>query len=131
MASELNSVLEDFLEWGRKWLVDFSAGKAQLVLFDWSNNSGAIDVRMDESVLDKKFSFKMLRLPFFSKLDWGSYIIFIAETVLVRSMKFLSPEVYLCLHKSNIWPCMEYCCHVWAFAPSCNLELLDRSCKNM
>ena len=23
-------------------------------------------------------------------------------------------------------PCMEYCCHVWAGAPSCFLELLDK-----
>ena len=23
------------------------------------------------------------------------------------------------------WPCMEYCCHTWAGAPSCYLELLD------
>ena len=37
-----------------EWLVDFNAGKTQLVLFDWSNNSGAIDVRMDEFVLEEK-----------------------------------------------------------------------------
>ena len=33
--------------WGRKWLVDFNAGKTQLVSFDWSNNTGAIDVKMN------------------------------------------------------------------------------------
>ena len=48
-----------------------------------------------------------------SKLDWGSYIISIAKTsskkigALIRSMKFLSPEVALYLYKSTIWPCME------------------------
>ena len=26
----------------------------------------------------------------------------------------------------SIRPCMEYCCHVWAGAPSCYLELLDK-----
>ena len=40
------------LDWNRKWLVDFNAGKTQLVLFDWSNNIGAIDVKISESVLD-------------------------------------------------------------------------------
>ena len=25
---------------------------------------------------------------------------------------------------------MEYCCHLWAGAPSCYLKLLDKSCKN-
>ena len=74
----------------------------------------------------------MLGLTFSSKLDWGSYIISIAETAskkigaLIRSMKFLSPEVALYLNKSTICPCMEYCCHVLAGAASCYLELLDK-----
>ena len=45
---------------------------------------------------------------------------------LIRSMKFLSPEVALYLYKSTILPFMEYCCHIWAGAPSCFLELLDK-----
>ena len=67
------------MEWGKKRLVDFNAGKSQLVLFDRSNNNGSIDVKMDESVLEEKSSFKMLWLTS-SKLDWGSYIISIAKT---------------------------------------------------
>ena len=87
---------------------------------------------MDGSILEEKSSFKMLGLTFSSKLDWGSYIISIAKTAskkigaLIRSMKFLSPEVALYLYKSTIRRCMEYCCHVWAGAPSCYLELLDK-----
>ena len=120
------------MDCGKKWLVDFNAGKTQLVSFDWSNNNGSIDVKTDGSVPYEKPSFKMLGLTFTSKLDWGSYIISIAETAskkigaVIRSMKFLSPEVALCLYKSTIRPCMEYCCHVWAGAPSCYLELLDK-----
>ena len=68
------------MDWGRKLLVDFNGGKTQLVSFDQSNNIGAIDVKMDGSVLEEKSSFKMLGLTFFSKLDWGSYIISIAKT---------------------------------------------------
>ena len=52
LASELKFDLQDTVDWGRKWLVDFNAGKSQLVLFDWSNNTGAIDVKMDESLLE-------------------------------------------------------------------------------
>ena len=33
-----------------------------MVSFDWSKNTGAIDVKMDASVLAEKSSFKMLRL---------------------------------------------------------------------
>ena len=46
-------------------------------------------------------------------------------------MKLLSPEVALYLYKSTIQPCMEYCCHVWAGAPSCYLELLDKLQKRI
>ena len=42
------------MDWGKKWLVDFSVGKTQLVLFGWSNNNGSIDVKMDGSVLEEK-----------------------------------------------------------------------------
>ena len=57
------------MEWSRKWLVDFNAGKTQLVSFDWSDNTGAIDVKMNGSVLEEKSSFKMLGLTFSAKLD--------------------------------------------------------------
>ena len=46
-------------------------------------------------------------------------------------MKFLSSEAALYLYKSTICPCMEYCCHVWAGAPSCYLELLDKLQKRI
>ena len=68
------------MEWDIKWLVDFNTSKSQLVSFDQSNNTGAVDVKMNGSVLEEKLSLKMLGLTFFSKLDWGPYIITIAET---------------------------------------------------
>ena len=37
LASELKSDLQDTVDWGRRWLVDFNAGKAQLVSFDRSS----------------------------------------------------------------------------------------------
>ena len=108
LASELESDLRDILNWGKKWLVDFNVGKTQLVSFDWPNNSGAIDVKMNGSVPEEKSFFKMLGLT--SKLVSGSYIISIAETAskktkaLICSMKFLSPEVALYFYKSTIRP---------------------------
>ena len=103
LASELASGLRDTVDLGRKWLVDFKAGKTQLVLFGRSNNTGAIDVRMNGSDLEEKSSFKILWLTFSFKLDWGSYIISIAKNAskkigaLICSMKFLSPEAVLFL----------------------------------
>ena len=80
MASELEYDLRDMVDWGKKWLADFNAGKTQLVLFDWSNNNGCIDMKMGGSILEEKSFFKMLGLTLSSKLDWGSYIIPISKT---------------------------------------------------
>ena len=102
-------------------------------MFDQSNNTGSLDVKMDGSVPEEKSYFKMLGLTDFSKLDWGSYIISILKSAskkigaLIHSMKFFSPEVAL----FTICPCMKYCCHIWAGAPSCYLELLDKLRKQI
>ena len=85
----------------RKWLVDFNAGKTQLVSLDRSKNNAAVNEKMDET------------------------------GVLIHSMNFLSPQVALYLYKSTIRPCMGCCCHVWVGAPTCYLELLDKLQKRI
>ena len=47
LTSELELDLRDTVDWGRKWLLDFNAEKTQLVSFNQSNNTGAIDLKMD------------------------------------------------------------------------------------
>ena len=68
-SSELESDLQDTVNWGKKYLTDLNAGKTQLVSFDRSNNNGSIDVKMDGSFLKEKSSFKMLGFTFSFKLD--------------------------------------------------------------
>ena len=46
--------------------------------------TGAINVKMDESVLEEKSSFKILGLTFSSKLDCCSYIISIAKSASIE-----------------------------------------------
>ena len=104
LASELESDLQDRVDWDKKWLVDFNAGKTQLVSIDRSNNNGSIDVKMGGSILEEKSSFKVLGLTFSSKLDCGFYIISIAKTAskkigaLIRSMKFLLRLLYISIN---------------------------------
>ena len=51
LTSELESSPGNTVDWGKKWLVDFNAGKTQLVSFDRSNNTSSIDVKMDGSII--------------------------------------------------------------------------------
>ena len=64
MASKL-----EILDWGKKRLADFNAGKTLLVLIDQSNKNGFIDAKMGGSALEENSSFKMLVLTFSSKLN--------------------------------------------------------------
>ena len=50
---------------------------------------------------------------------------------MVRFIKRLSHVFALCLHKSTIGPCVEHCCHVWAGAPGCFLDILDKLQKRI
>ena len=122
----LNLIYET-VDLGRKLFVDFNARKTNLVLFDQSNKLGAIDVKVDWSLLEEKPSLRMLGLFFISKFD----IISIVKTAslkigaLICSMKFLSPNVILYLYKFIIQPCIEYCPHTSSGALICYLEMFD------
>ena len=107
------------MDWLGKWLVDFNAEKSQFVSSDRSNITGGIDIKLDKSVIEGKSSFKMLDLSFSSKLDCGSYIIFIVKTAskkigaLILSIKFFSSEVALYLYISTIRPGMNTVVMSW------------------
>ena len=97
------SGLRQQLELVLKWVANFNAGKTELVLFEWFDNSGAINVKMDGSFLEKKSHFKIMALPLSSKLHKDPCIVSISETVpkkmgaLNCSLKCLSTEVVLFL----------------------------------
>ena len=75
----------------------FWCWKTQFISFDQSNNTVAIDAKMNGSATEVKSSLNMLGLCFSSRLD--CYIISIAKTAskIIPYMKCLSPEVALYL----------------------------------
>ena len=116
LAVALESGLQDTVDWWRKY-------------FDQFRNTSAIDVKVDGSVLMEKSSLKMVGLSFSSKLAWDSYIISIRKL----PPRKLGPWFILwrffllkLLYEATIEPCMEHCCDVWAGAPSCYSELLQK-----
>ena len=87
LASELDSDLQDTVNWGRKWLVDFNAGKTELVSFGRSNYAVAIDVKMVCLFLRKNHFLRCWGC--LSVLDWiGSLIL---SLLLKLSLRKLEP----------------------------------------
>ena len=80
---------------------------------------------MNGSVFDEKSILKIVALPFFSKLDWGTCIVSTAKPITKKigcffhSIEFLSFEIEIYLHESTIQGCMKYCCPVWAVTSNC------------
>ena len=48
------NLIRDTMDWGKRWLVEFNAGKTQLVSFDRSNDTGSMYEKMDGSSLKEK-----------------------------------------------------------------------------
>ena len=71
------------MDWGKKWLDDFNAGKTQLVLFDQSTGTGAVDLKADGSVFcprisaffgsEIKFRGNNMKVHFASALPWQCF----------------------------------------------------------
>ena len=66
LTFEFESDLQDIVD-----IVDFGAGKTQMVSLDWSNNTGTTNVKTYGSVLEKKSSFKIARVDFLFKIGLG------------------------------------------------------------
>ena len=136
-AADLEVDLASVVEWGKLWLLSFNSKKTQLVSFNRKRDPFLPPIYMERDGLAEKSSLKLLGLTLTSDLSWNSYISSIGKSgarkvgSLYRSMKYLTPEAALYLYKSTIRPCMECCCHLWAGAPACHLDLLDRVQKRI
>ena len=69
LASELEFDPRDTVDWCKMWLVDFNAGKTELVSFQQLNNNGCIRCENGSVCSCPKIIFKMLGLTFSSKLE--------------------------------------------------------------
>ena len=122
-ATELESDLRDTVDWGRKWL-DFSAGKTQLVSFDWSSNNGVIDMKIDVSVLEENHLWRCW--GWLSLLNWiGALTLFVLLKLPPWNLKswfvlwsFLLLKL-LCIsvnyHKTMNWilmSCLRWCSYL-------------------
>ena len=98
---ELTSDLQDTVDWDRKWLAGFNAGKTQVVSLDQSNNTGPIDVKM---AIDVKIDGCILEKSCWGCLSLLNWIGALLLSLLLR----LSPrklEPWFRLWSSFIWSC--------------------------
>ena len=111
------------MEWGNRWIVTFNATKTKLLSFNRHRDPLLVHVEMNGMELPEETSFCLFGLTFTRSMNWKPYIQSIAKAgsrkvgSLYRAQHFLTSESILYLYKSTIWPCMEYCSHIWGGAP--------------
>ena len=94
-------------------------------------NWGSYSISITKTA-SKNIEALILSLNFLSPEEKENFLSSIVKTAskkietLILSLNFLSPEVALYLYKSAIRPFMECCYRVWAGAPSCYLEILEK-----
>lgn len=84
LASELGSDHSVTVGSDRESFFNFNAGKTHFVSYYNSNNSSAINVKMDTYILVEKSLYMALGLTFSSQLNLSSYIVFITGTISMK-----------------------------------------------
>ena len=72
---QLASYFEPDINHTVDWCKKLNSRWKLILLLDQLNNSGGTDEKMNESILHKKSSFKMIRMVSSSNLDWAAYIV--------------------------------------------------------
>ncbi|XP_065662653.1 uncharacterized protein LOC136085290 [Hydra vulgaris] len=79
--------------------------------------------------LDESYTLHLLGLTLTSNLSWKPYIKSVAKLAsakvasLYRARHFFTSDSILYFYKSQIRPCMEYCCHIWGGSSNDALSL--------
>ena len=125
----LESGLLETVSCSQKGSVTFSVVKIQLVLFDRSNNSGTVNIKMNRSLFDEKPSLRMLGFSISSKLDWVLLLSLLLNCFqehwrLDTFHEALSFRVGLYLYITTILFYMDNCGHVSGGALICNWEMM-------
>ena len=122
------------------WIWTARLWLTSLVSVDQSKNIGAIDMKMDWSVLEEKSSFTILGLTLLLNWIWALTFSLLLKLpprklqplFILWSLFLLRLPVSINLPYNHY---MEYCCKIRAGAPSCYLELLDKLqkpiCRNV
>ncbi|XP_065662647.1 uncharacterized protein LOC136085284 [Hydra vulgaris] len=109
---------------GSQWLMNFNSDKTQIFSANCYRNNLDLPIFMNGLTLVPDLSWK-LDIKLIAKLVSAKV------ASLYRARHFLTPDSILNLYKSQIRPCIEYCCHIWGGSSKDALSLLDKVKKSM
>ncbi|CAK1592983.1 unnamed protein product [Parnassius mnemosyne] len=132
LVSEVESLLDKVSDWGRLNLVQFNPQKTQVCAFTAKKNPFVVSPQFQGTPLLASASIGILGVDISSDVQFRGHLEEKAKLaskklgVLSRAGQYFMPAHRLQLYKAQVRPHMEYCSHLWAGAPQCQLLPLDR-----
>lgn len=117
------------------WLISVLENFSVFHLTFWV--TGASDLKMDGLFLDGN---NLLRyMEYLSSLSWNGALAFsLLLKLLSRTLEpwfvprsFFIVKLFFIPINMLLWSCIKWCCHVWARAASCYLDILDKLNKGV
>ncbi|CAK1584849.1 unnamed protein product [Parnassius mnemosyne] len=132
LVSEVESLLNKVSDWGRLNLVQFNPQKTQVCAFTAKKNPFVVSPQFQGTPLAASASIGILGVDISNSVQFRGHLEGKAKLaskklgVLSRARQYFMPAHRLQLYKAQVRPHMEYCSHLWAGAPQCQLLPLDR-----
>ncbi|CAK1593568.1 unnamed protein product [Parnassius mnemosyne] len=132
LVSEVESLLNKVSDWGRLNLFQFNPQKTQVCAFTAKKNPFVVSPQYQGTPLAASASIGILGVDISNSVQFRSHLEGKAKLaskklgVLSRARRYFTPAHRLQLYKAQVRPHMEYCSHLWARAPQCQLLPLYR-----
>merc|ERR1712002_1358977 len=130
LSSAINSDLDRISCWGTQSLVEFNASRTQFLPISLSTIPSNCIINFENNVIPPLSCINIFAVNITHKLSWRQHILELARCaskklgVLFRCRAYFSSQHLLQLYVGLIYPCMEYCSHIWGGSPA--VSLLDR-----
>lgn len=131
LVSEIENSLEKVSNWGRDNLVEFNPKKTQVCAFSAKKTLFVPAPQFQGTPLTISMSIGILGVDISNdvqirgQLEGKAKLASKKLSVLNRSKQYFTSRQLMVLYKAQVRPHMEYCSHLWAGAPACQLSPLD------
>ena len=136
LVCKVNAELQSIMTWLQVNRLSLNIKKTHYIVFCGKKNfDGNLDIKINNTMIDRVFSTKFLGVQIDQHLNWKCHIDYIAKKlskcvgILSRARCYLPKECLINLYYTFAYPYFTYCIHVWGNTYSTYLDKLIKMQK--